>query len=176
MGSSQSNTNGDINSSILQKEDSRTNDEPNPLHYRASMTESSSSSLTNDEKNKDRTEKKQRGKHLPVDKNKSPLTGFPLVQHKCRKHKRKYDKCYNQWYKTSFLAVGPAGMNKTDGATDKVKKGAPTRDECNDLFEIYRKCIYYKMKEEREKQGLGVETLKKGSAIREFLEEEGEIE
>ena len=106
-------------------------------------------------------------------KNKN-LTGFALVQHKCRKHKRSYDKCYHQWYRSSFLGVQltPTSSSQKNTTTQNPAP-TPSRDDCDDLFEKYRTCIYRKLQKEREKQGLGVETLTKGSALREFREEEG---
>jgi len=110
-------------------------------------------------------------------KNKN-LTGFALVQHKCRKHKRSYDKCYHQWYRSSFLGVqltptSSSPNNDHHNDTAQNASATPSRDDCDDLFEKYRRCIYKNLQKEREKQGLGVETLTKGSALREFREEEG---
>lgn len=46
-----------------------------------------------------------------------------------------------------------------------------SRDDCDDLFEEYRRCVLLGMKNDVEKKGV---VISKGSALGEFLEEEGE--
>jgi Uncharacterised protein family (UPF0203) len=71
---------------------------------------------------RDEEEKSQRDK----------LTGMPLIHYVCRKRKMAYDKCYDSWYYTDFL---PGKSMKHD-------------DGCNDLYELYRRCIVRGVKKE----------------------------
>ena len=77
-------------------------------------------------------------------KKKSPppnLTGFALVQYNCRKKKRAYDICQAQHHK-SFVS----GTKLQDETGEEVS--------CDDLFEVYKECIYKGMYEDRKKRGL----------------------
>mmetsp|Transcript_7975 Transcript_7975/g.11383 ORF Transcript_7975/g.11383 Transcript_7975/m.11383 type:complete len:131 (-) Transcript_7975:459-851(-) len=65
------------------------------------------------------------------------LSGFNLIQYNCRRKKAKYDKCSRKQH-SSFLA----GRQPDDD------------EECDDLFEAYKECIFYGMKEDRERRGL----------------------
>ena len=66
------------------------------------------------------------------------LSGFRLVEYKCRKKKKAYSRCFNNWYSAGFLN----GKNIV-------------RDEtCDDLFETWRSCILNGMKRDRERKGL----------------------
>lgn len=64
---------------------------------------------------------------------KPPLTGMALVNHQCRKPKRKYDKCVARWYKREFL-TGQGTLNQSEA--------------CGDVFETYRICILKGIKRE----------------------------
>mmetsp|Transcript_15944 Transcript_15944/g.34658 ORF Transcript_15944/g.34658 Transcript_15944/m.34658 type:complete len:138 (-) Transcript_15944:224-637(-) len=70
----------------------------------------------------------------------SQLTGFHLVQYKCRRKKKAYDACYNKWY----------GSTITVGRLDD-----DARENCDDLFEAYQHCILLGMKKDRDRRGLG---------------------
>eukprot|EP00978_Attheya_sp_CCMP212_P025527 scaffold82278_cov48-Attheya_sp.AAC.3 len=70
---------------------------------------------------------------------KNKLTGFALVEHKCRKKKKSYETCYAQWYGSSF-AVG--------------KLQSDERGECDDLFDDYRECVLKGMQRDRDRRGL----------------------
>jgi hypothetical protein len=81
-------------------------------------------------------------------KKKSPpphLKGFQLVEYTCRKKKRNYDLCHNTKHKTFVV-----GKKFEDEQGDE-------RD-CEDLFEIYKECIYKGMLKDREKRGLKAPT------------------
>ena len=85
------------------------------------------------------------------------LTGFELVQFKCRRRKRSYDKCY-----------GDLHQSFTTG-----KSGRDDQDQCEDLFQDWQRCILVGMQKDRDRRGLG--KAKEGSAIAEFeaeMEEE----
>lgn len=84
------------------------------------------------------------------------MTGFQLVQRKCRKKKRAYDKCYAQWYGGAFVS-------------GKLEE---TREDCDDLFDAYKRCIFMGIREDRNRRGVG--PPKPGSALAEFAEEESE--
>mmetsp|Transcript_23967 Transcript_23967/g.43332 ORF Transcript_23967/g.43332 Transcript_23967/m.43332 type:complete len:112 (-) Transcript_23967:684-1019(-) len=77
--------------------------------------------------------------YKPVTKEKNKLTGFALVQHKCRKKKKSYETCYAQWYGSSF-AVG--------------KLQSDERVDCDDLFDDYRGCVLKGMQRDRDRRGL----------------------
>ena len=77
-------------------------------------------------------------------KKKSPpphLKGFQLVEYKCRKKKRNYDLCHSTKHKTFVV-----------GKKFEDQKG--NERDCDDLFEIYKECIYKGMLKDREKRGL----------------------
>lgn len=78
-------------------------------------------------------------KNKAVTKERNKLTGFALVQHKCRKKKKSYETCYAKWYGSSF-AVG--------------KLQSDERGECDDLFDNYRECVLKGMQRDRDRRGL----------------------
>ena len=84
-----------------------------------------------DESNINRKKKKN--------KKEEELTGFALVQYKCRRKRKAYDKCYAKWYGGSFVT----GQN--------VKN---REESCDDLFDDWRECILLGMKKDREQRGL----------------------
>lgn len=90
-------------------------------------------------RNEQRDAKKKKKKKQNDDKA-SQLTGFDLVQYRCRRKKKKYDVCYRKWYGSTF----------TVGQLDK-----DARENCDDLFEAYQNCILMGMKEDRDRRGLG---------------------
>ena len=83
---------------------------------------------------------KKENKKKTIPKN---LTGFALVEYKCRKKRIRYDRCYRQ--KHSAFIVGSKLTDK-DGDVDD----AP----CDELFEAYKDCIYKGMLKDRKKRGL----------------------
>jgi len=79
-----------------------------------------------------------------------------LVNYKCRRRKKKYDKCAGEWYQTQFM----------------TGKSMNQEEVCGDLFESYRTCILKGIKVEVwDKQGLP--PPKEGSPLAE-IEEDGE--
>jgi hypothetical protein len=67
---------------------------------------------------------------------KPQLTGFAKVQHKCRRKRMVYDKCYSELY-GGFISAKP-----TDSSA------------CEEFFEDWRLCIMQGMKKDRDKRGL----------------------
>jgi hypothetical protein len=53
------------------------------------------------------------------------LKGMALVNYKCKKRKKKYDKCASEWYNKQFM----------------TGKSMNQEEVCGDLFENYRTCI-----------------------------------
>lgn len=77
-----------------------------------------------------------------------------LVNHKCRKRKKVYDRCVNQWYSQEFLPG----------------KSVDQQEACGELFENYRTCILKGIRKEIwDKQGLP--PPKEGSALDEMDDE-----
>ena len=72
----------------------------------------------------------------PKSKRKQNLSGFALVQHKCRRKKRSYDVCYAELYGGFMMA------KETDSTA------------CDEVFEDWRLCMLKGMKKDREKRGL----------------------
>jgi hypothetical protein len=69
----------------------------------------------------------------------SNLEGMALVNYKCKKRKKKYDKCTKDWYNKQFITGKSMNQEET----------------CGDLFENYRTCILKGIKlEVWDKQGL----------------------
>jgi len=135
MGSSQSTivvSNGESSSSIVgsppnsdtQSEDSNCNSNSN----------TDSQNIRIDEENK----KKKKKSHP------SHLSGFPLVQYNCRKKKKAYDTC--QSLKHSAFVSGKLLRDSSSGDAGEIS--------CEELFEIYKECIYKGMHEDRKKRGL----------------------
>lgn len=71
------------------------------------------------------------------------LSGFALVEYKCRKKRARYDRCYRQ--KHSAFIVGSKLIDK-DGDVDETP--------CDDLFEAYKDCMYKGMLRDRKQRGL----------------------
>lgn len=83
------------------------------------------------------------------------LTGMALVNYKCKKRKKKYDKCASDWYNNQFM----------------TGKSMNQEEICGDLFENYRTCILKGIRSEVwDKQGLP--PPKEGSALAEVEEED----
>mmetsp|Transcript_51962 Transcript_51962/g.62491 ORF Transcript_51962/g.62491 Transcript_51962/m.62491 type:complete len:170 (+) Transcript_51962:29-538(+) len=137
------------------------NDESTNANIHNSTTLSTHHEDTNDIKKPQRTttdaDRKKKKKNQ-IDQSK--LSGFALVQYKCRKERKLYNNCFSKWY----------------GAAVMSARLEIPRDKCDDLFENYRRCIYLGMKETWERQGDGSQSSKvrKGSALAEFMEDEGE--
>ena len=67
------------------------------------------------------------------------LSGMDLVNYKCRRKKRRYDKCISNWYSKEFLTGKSMGQE----------------EECGDKFEAYRTCVLRGIKiEVWDKEGL----------------------
>mmetsp|Transcript_40559 Transcript_40559/g.47456 ORF Transcript_40559/g.47456 Transcript_40559/m.47456 type:complete len:150 (-) Transcript_40559:865-1314(-) len=88
---------------------------------------------------------------------KKKLTSYNQIEIKCRKKKLNYDRCYKTWYSGSF---------KKGTATDD------SRDDCDELFEIYRSCYLRGVQAVRLNQGAGEPSNE--SALGQFLEDEEE--
>lgn len=83
------------------------------------------------------------------------LSGMPLVQYKCRKRKKVYDKCVRQWYSKEFLPG----------------KSVDQAEACGDLFDNYRQCVLKGIRKEIwDKQGLP--PPKEGSPLSEVEDDE----
>ena len=95
-------------------------------------------------------EKEQRPK-----KPKTKLTGFALVERKCRKKKRMYDTCSNKTH-TAFVA----GKEVDEGDNEA---------SCDELFDIYKECIFLGMLKDRERRN--VSAPKAESALADFKED-----
>mmetsp|Transcript_4935 Transcript_4935/g.7485 ORF Transcript_4935/g.7485 Transcript_4935/m.7485 type:complete len:141 (-) Transcript_4935:237-659(-) len=78
-------------------------------------------------------------KNKKKNKKEQELTGFALVQYKCRRKRRAYDKCYATWYGGNFVT----GQNVNN-----------REESCDDLFDEWRECILVGMKKDRENRGL----------------------
>ena len=87
------------------------------------------------------------------------LTGFALVEYKCRKKRAKYDNCYK--YKHSAFVAGSRLTDK-DGEVDETS--------CEDLFDAYKDCIYKGMLKDR--KGRGVASGQPESALGDFDDDE----
>lgn len=84
----------------------------------------------------------------------SKLNDFAKVQYKCRKKKKRYNKCFNYWYSAGFLA----GKDMEGSSADK----------CEDQFEAYRLCVLMGLKRQRDEEGLP--PPKEGSILSEVYE------
>ena len=99
-------------------------------------------------------------KSVPAKSNKKQrdepaLSGMALVEYKCRKKKRRYDKCVSEWYKRDFM--GAKSMDQDEA--------------CGDVFELYRTCMLRGIKKEVwDKQGLP--PPKEGSALAELEDDD----
>jgi hypothetical protein len=79
-------------------------------------------------------------------KQKSPpsnLKGFQLIEYKCRKKKRAYNLCYQQKH-SAFVVMGKE--NKKEAYNEEL--------DCEELFEIYKECIYKGMLKDRRMRGV----------------------
>ncbi len=97
--------------------------------------------------------KKQRRKPPPH------LKGFALVEYKCRAKKRAYEMCHGN--KHSAFVVGT-----------KLRDDDGDEASCEELFEIYKDCIYKGMLKDRQKRG--VRAASEESALGVFAEDEKE--
>ena len=97
-------------------------------------------------------------KQVPIStgKKKEKLTGFALVQRKCRTKKRAYDRCSQQKH-SAFL----------EGK--EVEEGDDSQQTCDDLFEAYKDCIYLGMLKDRERRN--VAAPRPESALADFQED-----
>jgi len=76
-------------------------------------------------------------------KEKAPLTleGFALVEHKCRKKKNRYDRCYSQKHSAFVEEKEFQDKNGEDIS-------------CDHLFDSYRERVLFGMKKLREERGI----------------------
>jgi hypothetical protein len=87
---------------------------------------------------------------------KSSLSGIALVEHRCRRKKRLYNKCVADHYTNRFL---------TGKSID------PEDADCDTLFDSYKQCYMKGLLRERAKQNLP--PPREGTMLYEFMEEEG---
>ena len=99
-------------------------------------------------------------KKAPPPKN---LTGYALVEYKCRKKRARYDQCYRQTH--SAFVVGKKLFDKDGDEIDH-------KTSCEDLFEAYKDCMYRGMMKDRKERGLGA--AKSESALGDYFNEEEE--
>ena len=83
------------------------------------------------------------------------LSGPQLVEYRCRKKKKAWSACVG-----SFYARFTSGEVLEDEQPD-----------CDDLFDVYRKCYLRGMLKERQQKGL--EPPKEGTILAEFADDEG---
>ncbi len=87
--------------------------------------------------------------HVPQQKNTkrtsppSNLKGFQLIEYKCRKKKRAYNVCYQQKH-SAFVVLGKE--NKKEAYNEEL--------DCDELFEMYKECIYKGMLKDRRERGV----------------------
>ena len=86
---------------------------------------------------------------------KKNLTGIALIEHKCRKKKRRWNQCVSEHYKNKFLPG----------------KSLEPEEDCDDFFESFRECYMKGLLKERQRKGLP--DPKEGTMLHEFMEEEG---
>ena len=90
-------------------------------------------------------------------------TGYALVEYKCRKKRKKYDLCYQS--KHSAFVLGSKLLQKQkqdeyeqrhDEQRHEHEHGETFTEEvsCEELFELYKDCIYQGMLKDRQKRGL----------------------
>lgn len=101
----------------------------------------------------ERTKKGQRSAYKTSTS--TSLTGVALIEHKCRKKKRKWSKCVSEHYEQKFLPG----------------RSLEPEEDCDDLFESYRSCYMRGLLQERQRKGLA--PPKEGTMLHEFMEEEG---
>ena len=89
-------------------------------------------------------------------KKENNLTGIAMIDHKCRKKKRRWNQCVSEHYKTKFLPG---------------KSLEPEEGGCDDFFDSYRSCYMKGLLNERRRKGLP--DPKEGTMLHEFMEEEG---
>lgn len=89
------------------------------------------------------------------------LTGYALVEYKCRKKKARYDRCYRE--KHGAFVIGRKILD-SDGEVDETS--------CEDLFQSFQDCIYKGMMKDRKKRGL--KTVGAESALGGYYFEDGE--
>mmetsp|Transcript_9533 Transcript_9533/g.14034 ORF Transcript_9533/g.14034 Transcript_9533/m.14034 type:complete len:138 (-) Transcript_9533:899-1312(-) len=81
----------------------------------------------------------------PPKKKKAPpphLKGFALVEYKCRRKRRAYDLCHKNKH-SAFVG----GKEFQDGDGEE--------QSCDDLFDIYKECVYKGMLKDRQRRNVG---------------------
>merc|ERR1740124_2010791 len=111
-----------------------TNEQSNETKNGSSSTSEESSPHTLDVETKTTTKEKKK-------KTPPTLEGFALVEHKCRKKKNRYDRCYAQKHSAFVEAKEFQDKNGEDIS-------------CDHLFDSYRECVLFGMKKLREERGL----------------------
>lgn len=157
MGSSQS-TSSNPESDKLHAELSSTNQSPE-----ISTTKDSNSRDDDNETVKINSKKDKRKKKNQKEKNLSTEGGAAWVEAQCRKPKVKYNKCYRKWYSSGFTGV-------TSGDTE--------REDCDDLFELYKECYVKNMLKDRMRKNNnanGADSApKEGSLLATYMDEIGD--
>lgn len=104
------------------------------VNINATLEESNHNTLA-ENKNEDNTSSRKKKSPPPN------LSGFDLIQYKCRKKKRAYDMCHSSKHKAF---VGGKKLQDDEGE----------EQSCEDLFDIYKECIYKGMYQDRKKRGI----------------------
>jgi len=87
------------------------------------------------------------------------LSGMDLINFKCRKRNKAYQKCVSKWYSEQFL----------------TGKSMHQEEVCGDKFEAYRLCVLKGIKKEIwDKQSLP--PPKEGSLLAEVMDDEEEAQ
>ena len=99
-------------------------------------------------------------------------TGYALVEYKCRKKRKKYDLCYQSKHSAFVLGSKLLQKQKQDEYEQRHEHehGESFTEEvsCEELFELYKDCIYQGMLKDRQKRGLP--PPKQESALGEVIE------
>ena len=99
-------------------------------------------------------DQKKKGRSRPKD-----LRGPALVNHVCQPKKAAWEECVKGWYGKRFL-------------TGTALEEESSVEDCDELFERYKKCYVRGMAKERKRQGY--DPPKKGSLLDDYLQEDEE--
>lgn len=96
------------------------------------------------------------------------LTGYTLVEYKCRKKRARYDQCYRT--KHSAFVVGSKVLISNKNTTQGSESGELEEASCEELFDAYKDCILKGMLKDR--KGRGLPPPRAESALGDFDDEE----
>ncbi len=132
----------------------------NNNHAKIKLTNDATNSNPNNDKVVTTNQEKKKKKKSTPPKN---LTGYALIEYKCRKKRARYDQCYQQTH--SAFVVGKKLFDKDGDEIDH-------KTSCEDLFEDYKDCIYRGMMKDRKERGVGV--AKPESALGDYFDNDEE--